>query len=152
MHNMVFAYLATKLFWWCQWRSSLMLNLRYFALVTVPKITRILVIMATNRNGQNRNGHKPKGHRPKRSQTEMATDQNDHKAEWPQTKTATNWNGHKPKRPQIKMATDRNSRKLNRPQTEWTQIISYKLYGNLKSCWFFGPILYSFLPNAFVFF
>ena len=71
---------------------------------------RILVITATDRNGQNLNGHKPKrpqtetatnrnGHRPERPQTETATNRNGHRPEWPQTETATNRNGHKPKRP-----------------------------------------------------
>ena len=60
----------------------------------------ILVITATNRNGQNLNGHKPKR---------------------PQTGTATDRNGHKPKRPQNKKATDRNGHKLKRPQTERPQ-------------------------------
>ena len=72
----------------------------------------ILVITATNRNGQNLNGHKPK-----RPQTGMATNRNSHKPEWPQTETATNRNGHKPKRPQTEMATDRNGHKPKRPQT-----------------------------------
>ena len=60
----------------------------------------ILVITATNRNGQNLNGHKP---------------------ERPQTVTATNRNGHKPKRPQTGMATNRNGHKPERPQTERSQ-------------------------------
>ena len=79
----------------------------------------ILVITATNRNGQNRNGHKPKqpqtetatnrdGHRPERPQTETATDRNGHKPERSQTETATNRNSHKPKRPQTGTATNRN--------------------------------------------
>ena len=62
--------------------------------------TWILVITATNRNGQNLNGHKPK-----RPQTETATDRNGHRPERPQTGTATNRNGHKPKRPQIEIDT-----------------------------------------------
>ena len=80
---------------------------------------RILVITATNRNGQNRNGHKPKrpqtktatnrnGHRPKRPQTETATNRNGHRPERPQTETATNWNGQKPERPQTETATNIN--------------------------------------------
>ena len=47
-------------------------------------LQRILVMTATNRNGQNRNGHKPKR---------------------PLTGTATNRNAHKPKRPQIEIDT-----------------------------------------------
>ena len=81
--------------------------------------TRILVITATNRNGQNLNGHKSKqpqtgtatnrnGHKPKRPQTRTATDRNVHKPKRPQTGTATNWNGHKPERPQTRTATYRN--------------------------------------------
>ena len=71
-----------------------------------PKQTvlpRILVITATNRNGQNRNGHKPKW-----PQTETATDRNGHRPERPQTETATNRNGHRPERPQTETATNRN--------------------------------------------
>ena len=64
---------------------------------------RILVITATNRNGQNRNGHKPK-----RPQTGTATYWNGHRPERPQTGTATNRNGRKPKRPQTGTATNRN--------------------------------------------
>ena len=72
----------------------------------------ILVITATNRNGQNLNGHKPK-----RPQTGTATNRNGHKPKRPQTGTATNRNGHKPKRPQTETATNRNGHKLERPQT-----------------------------------
>ena len=70
--------------------------------------SRVLVIMATSRNGQNRNGHKPK-----RPQTETTTNRNGHKPERPQTGTATNGNGHRPKPPQTETATNRNGHKLN---------------------------------------
>ena len=90
---------------------------------------RILVITATNRNGQNLNGHKPKrrqtrtatdrnGHKPERPQTGTATHRNGHKHERPQTETATNQNGQKPERPQTKTATNRKGHKLERPQIE----------------------------------
>ena len=52
-------------------------------------IVGILVITATNRNGQNLNGHKPK-----RPQTGTATDRNGHKPKRPETETATDRNGH----------------------------------------------------------
>ena len=81
-----------------------------------PKTRGILVITATNRNGQNLSGHKPKwpqtgsatdrnGHKPKRPQTETATDRNGHRPKRPQTETDTNQNGHKPGRPQIEIDT-----------------------------------------------
>ena len=79
---------------------------------SITYLNRILVITATNRNGQNLNGHKPK-----RPQTETATDRNGHKPKRPQTETATDRNGHKPKRPQTGMATNRNGYKPKRPQT-----------------------------------
>ena len=59
---------------------------------------RILVITATNQNGQNRNGHKPK-----RPQTGTATNRSGHKPKRPPTKTVINRNGHKPERPQIEI-------------------------------------------------
>ena len=80
---------------------------------------RILVITATNRNGQNLNGHKPK-----RPQTGTATDRNGHKPKRPQTGTATNRNGHKPKRPQTGAATNRNGHKPERPQIKIDTTIS----------------------------
>ena len=83
-----------------------------------PQLYRILVITATNRNGQNLNCHKPErpqtetgtatnrnGHRPERPQVETATNRNGRKTERPQTETATNRNGHKPERPQIEIDT-----------------------------------------------
>ena len=82
-------------------------------------ICRILVITATNRNGQKRNGHKPK-----RPQTGKATNRNGHKPERPQTETATARNGHKPKRPQTEKATDRNDHKPKRPKIEIDTTIS----------------------------
>ena len=69
-------------------------------------IYRILIITATNRNGQNLNGHKPK-----RPQTETATNRNGHRPEWPQTETATNRNGHSAEQPQTETATNRNGHK-----------------------------------------
>ena len=90
-------------------------NLLHVPLIrTAPLSKRILVITATNRNGQNLNGHKPK-----RPQIGTATDRNSHKAERPQTGTATNRNGHKPERPrpQTGTATNRNGHRPERPQT-----------------------------------
>ena len=74
--------------WWCQ--------------------CRVLVIMATNRNGRNLNGCKPKWPQTgmatnRRPQTGMATNLNGHKR--PQTWKATNQNGHKPNQQQIRMDT-----------------------------------------------
>ena len=93
---------------------------------------RILVITATNRNGQNLNGHKPE-----RPQTGTATNRNGHKPERPQTRTATNRNGRKPKRPQTRTATNRNSHKPERPQTR-TAIIrnrhNFILFSGLQIC------------------
>ena len=76
-----------------------------------PFFIWILVITATNLNGQNLNGHKPK-----RPQTGTATDRNGHKPKRPQTETATDRNGHKPKRPQTGTATNRNGHQSARPQ------------------------------------
>ena len=87
------------------WTNADPIHLRIYA-------ARILVITATNRNGQNLNGHKPK-----RPQTGTATDRNGHKPKWPQTGTATNRNGHKPKRPQTETATNQSGHKPERPQT-----------------------------------
>ena len=67
---------------------------------------RILVITATNRNGQNLNGDKPK-----RPQTGTATDRNGHKPKRPQTGSATDRMGHRPERPQTETATNRNGHK-----------------------------------------
>ena len=80
---------------------------------------RILVITATNRNGQNLNGHKPK-----RPQTGTATDRNGYKPKRPQTGTATNRNGHKQERPQTETATNRKGHKPERPQIKIDKIIS----------------------------
>ena len=87
-----------------------------------------LVITATNHNGQNRNGHKLK-----QPHTETATDRNGHKPERPQTEMATN-----------RKATDRNGHKPKWLKTEWTEIIKYTLYRNLKSDCFFGQFCIHF--------